>query len=76
MSVRASYIRNYLNLFEELPTKKRRTAAGALFAPSTAPLRRKRFNPTVQSTAAAMMSTFLFKNLFIKSSLLIFKPFR
>ncbi|CAF2852253.1 unnamed protein product [Rotaria sp. Silwood2] len=39
----------------ELPAKKRRTAPGTLVAPSTAPLPRKRFNPAVQSTAAAAM---------------------
>ncbi|CAF2984155.1 unnamed protein product [Rotaria sp. Silwood2] len=40
----------------EIPVKKRRPAASTLVAPSTAPLPRKRFNPAVQNTAAAMMS--------------------
>ncbi|CAF1265868.1 unnamed protein product [Rotaria sp. Silwood1] len=39
-----------------LTAKKRRTVASTLVAPSTAPLPRKRFNPIVQSTAAAMMN--------------------
>jgi hypothetical protein len=53
-------------LFEETPAKRRRAAAGTFVAPSTTPLPRKRFDPTLQSTGASQMSAFIFKYSFIK----------
>jgi len=41
---------------EEASAKRRRTVNGKFAAPSTAPLPRKRFDPTVQITAASQMS--------------------